>query len=51
MKQLSNSDYDSVLRLLRHLARTKGDSIRDSEAARKAGLMVKKLERNKSNGL
>ena len=44
MRQLSNSDYDQALRLLRHLAHTKGNTLREKEAARKAGLLVKKLD-------
>lgn len=45
MKQISNSDYSSVLRLLDSLSRRKGTSIRENEDARKAGLLVKKLRR------
>lgn len=45
MKSLSNSDYNQTLRLLRHLSNIKGDSLKEREAARKAGLLVRKLER------
>ena len=49
MKQLSNSDYDLTLRLLRHLSAIKGESIKDKEMSRKAGLMVRKMERMANN--
>ena len=45
MKQISNADFASVLRLLDALSNTKGDSIREREAARKAKLLSKKLKR------
>lgn len=45
MRPLSNSDYDRAVRLLRFLSHTKGTTLRESEAARKAGLLVKKLEK------
>lgn len=45
MKQLSNSDYASVLRLLDALSNTRGITVRERENARKAGLLVKKLKR------
>ncbi len=45
MRQLSNNDYDQAIRLLRHLSTIKGDSLKEREAARKAGLLVRKLER------
>lgn len=45
MRQLSNNDYDQAIRLLRHLSTVKGDSLKEREAARKAGLLVRKLER------
>ena len=45
MKSISNSDYDQALRLLRHISTVKGDSLKEREAARKAGLLVKKLEK------
>lgn len=47
MKSISNSDYDQAIRLLRHLSTVKGDSLKEREAARKAGLLVKKMERSK----
>ncbi len=45
MKQLSNSDYSSVLRLLDSLSRRQGTTIHEKEDARKAGLLVRKLRR------
>jgi len=45
MKQISNADFASVLRLLDALSRTKGDSRREREDARKAALLTKKLKR------
>ena len=45
MISISNSEFDKAVRLLRHLARTKGDTLREKEAARKAGLLVKSLEK------
>lgn len=45
MRQLSNNDYDQALRLLRHLSNVVGDSLKEREVARKAGLLVRKLER------
>ena len=45
MIEVSNSDFGAILRLLDALSRTKGDSIREKEAARKATLLVKKLRR------
>lgn len=45
MRQLFNNDYDQAIRLLRHLSTVKGDSLKEREAARKAGLLVRKLER------
>ena len=45
MKQVSNSDYNRILRLLDALSKTKGVTLRERENARKAGLLVKKLKR------
>ena len=45
MKQISNADYSSVLRLLISLSRRPGTTIREKEDARKAGLLAKKLKR------
>lgn len=50
MKHISDSDYALTLRLLRHLSRKKGEGIRDKEMARKAGLMVRKMEKRDSYG-
>ena len=46
MKQISNADYSSVLRLLESLSRRKGLTVREKEDARKAALLTKKLRRN-----
>lgn len=43
MKQVSNSDFEKILRLLYALSTTKGTSIRERENARKAYLLHKKL--------
>ena len=45
MKQISNADYSSVLRLLESLSRRKGLTVREKEDARKAALLTKKLKR------
>lgn len=45
MKQISNADFLSVLRLLDSLSRRQGTNIREKEDARKAWLLVKKLKR------
>ena len=45
MKQLSNADYSSVLRLLESLSHRKGLTVREKEDARKAALLTKKLKR------
>ena len=45
MKEISNADFASILRLLDALSNTKGDSIREREAARKARMLAKKLKR------
>ncbi len=45
MKQLSNTDFYSVLRLLDALSRTKGETIRERENARKAALLTRKLKK------
>ena len=49
MRQLSNSDYDLTLRLLRHLSAIKGNSVKDKEMSRKAGLMARKMGKNKES--
>ena len=48
MKQISNADFYSVLRLLDALSLARGSSVRERENARKAKLLVKKLRRNES---
>lgn len=45
MIEISNSDFKAVVRLLRVLVSTKGDSRRENEARRKASLLLKKLAR------
>lgn len=45
MKQLSNTDFNAVLRLLDALSRTKGDTIRERENAGKAALLTRKLKK------
>ena len=45
MRQISNRDYEQAIRLLRCLASTKGESLKERETARKACLLVKKLEK------
>ena len=45
MKELSNADYSSILRLLESLSRRQGTTIREKEDARKAALMAKKMRR------
>lgn len=45
MKQLSNADFHSVLRLLESLSLRKGLTVREKEDARKAALIIKKLKR------
>lgn len=45
MKQISNADYASVLRLLEALSIAKGVTKRERENARKAALLVKKMKR------
>ena len=45
MREISNADFASVLRLLDALSNTKGESVREREAARKARLLAKKLKR------
>lgn len=45
MKQLSNADFYSVLRLLESLSLRKGLTVREKEDARKAALLTKKLNR------
>lgn len=49
MKQISNSDYTLVLRLLKHLSSSSGMTAREKDMARKAGLVVRKMERRDNN--
>lgn len=50
MRQLSDADFDLIIRLLRHLSAVKWDSRKDKERARKAGLLARKMERRKNDG-
>ena len=45
MKHISNNDFNAVLRLLDALSRTKGETIRERENARKAALLTRKLKK------
>lgn len=45
MKAVSNADFKAVLRLLDALSRTKGETIREKEDARKATLLARKLRK------
>ena len=45
MKQISNADFLSVLRLLDSLSRRQGTNIREKEDARKAALLKRKLKK------
>ena len=45
MKQLSNADFYSVLRLLDALSLARGSTVKERENARKAALLAKKLKR------
>ena len=45
MKEISNADLQSVLRLLDALSRRKGTTVREKEDARKAALLSKKLKK------
>lgn len=45
MKQISDADFNAVLRLLVSLSKRRGATIRENEDSRKASLMVKKLRR------
>lgn len=46
MKQISNADYASVLRLLEALSLARGTTVKEKENARKAFLLAKKLKRH-----
>lgn len=45
MKHLSDSDFALALRLLNHLWKNRGESLKDKEMSRKAGLLVRKMKR------
>ena len=45
MVPISNADFRTVLRLLDTLSLARGETIKERETARKAGLLVKKLKR------
>ena len=42
MKRVSDSDFRTAIRLLTALAEKRGESVRENELSRKAGLLVKK---------
>ena len=46
MKQISNADFQAVLRLLDTLSLARGATVRERENARKAALLARKLKRN-----
>ena len=48
MKQVSNSDFERILRLLYALSKTNGASVREKENARKAAVLHKKLIKRKA---
>ena len=48
MKQVSDSDYKMILRLLYALSTTKGGCVRERENSRKAYLLHKKLVRKET---
>ena len=48
MKQISDSDYSRILRLLYALSKTNGMCVRERENARKAALLHKKLMRKEA---
>ena len=48
MKQVSNADFQAVLRLLDTFSLARGTAIRERENARKACLLARKLRRNES---
>ena len=45
MKQISNADFQAVLRFLDVLSLARGSTIKERENARKAALLAKKLKR------
>ena len=50
MKQISNADFKAVLRLLDTFSLARGETVRERENARKAGLLSKKLKRKVVQG-
>ena len=44
MRQISNSDYSSVLRFLRDYVNTPYASLREANLRRRAGLLIRKME-------
>lgn len=48
MYQISNTDYEQVLRLLRAFSLTTGKSLREQNQRRMAVLLRRKLERKKN---
>lgn len=50
MKQVSNSDFDKILRLLYALSKTQGTCLKERENSRKAYLLHKKLTRKETKG-
>ena len=45
MKRVSDSDFRTAIRLLTALAEKRGESVRENELSRKAGLLVKKWKK------
>ena len=45
MKQISEADFQAVLRLLDALSLARGSTVRERENARKAALLARKLKR------
>lgn len=49
MKQISNADFQAVLRLLDTLSLAKGSTLKERENARKATLLSRKLKKKNEN--
>lgn len=47
MRQISNSDYDTAVRLLAAFSVSSGLTVREKEDRRRAGLLCRKLEKRK----
>lgn len=45
MRNISNADYDMILRLLDALSRISGGTVREKENARKSSLLLRKLKK------